>query len=386
MKEYISIALGILLLVMPAVTAGSVISGINIETDGTSAIEQYLETSDGVVNVVQIDNEGQMTYQWQVFYEDGTSELVEYIEDNEGSWSHDEGESRSQITTMFEDAVDWVLGREDVHADNYEQRIGIALDDYQQNNPYTQELLAMIIDLQYRVEALENTQEATNAEAYCQGKMEVMAAYGLTGVRCEDTFYRNHLNSPITGEPMIIGLSPANEQVVAPEDTTSLESKVIVEDLEEPDTIYFGKPFSLKATIKNQGDDPAEDYITIAIPEGWELDAPAYYTVSLEGGQSQELHFGVTPTTIQGEIAVGSSSDFKSTGALNVQSLPITSRMTQAMTNFAMSIDALMAGLIAACLVIPSLVWFKKGSIVGVLRLIQIRKVPTEFHYRYKMN
>jgi hypothetical protein len=48
------------------------------------------------------------------------------------------------------------------------------------------------------------------SDAYCKGKLKVMLDYGLQGVKCNDTTYFNHHYSP-TGEEMIIGITPVNE-------------------------------------------------------------------------------------------------------------------------------------------------------------------------------
>jgi len=391
MKKYITIAFAFLLLLAPSVQAGSVIAGIDVESDGTSAIKQYLETSDGIVDIVEIENEGQMVYQWQVIYEDGSSEIIEYIQDHEDQWAQEGGHDMNFFIDKFEGAIDWLLGKDD-DPDNYEYELAKLIDEYQRENEYTQELLARIIDLQYRVEALENTAESTNAEAYCSGKLEVLEAYGLAGMKCdtngETTYYRNHLENPSTGEPLIIGLTPENGHAEKPENTASLEgeTKVIIEELEYPDTIYFGEPFGLKATIKNYGSHEVEDYITIAVPEGWKLDAPSYYAVTLSGGQQQVVYFGVIPTTYEGEVAVGSSSDFKSTGIIQVQKMPVTTKMSGMATNFFLSMDEVTASLFVAFLVIPSLVWLKKAPFIsGILKFIHIRRIPTEFEYRYKL-
>jgi uncharacterized protein (DUF1499 family) len=66
--------------------------------------------------------------------------------------------------------------------------------------------------LSVRLEALENTMEDLNGDAYCQNKIDVMAKYGLTGVKCgkNSTWYYN-TDKGSNGQTGIIGITPIYE-------------------------------------------------------------------------------------------------------------------------------------------------------------------------------
>lgn len=373
MKKYIPIIL-IILLSIGLAKATSV--NTTAQFNGTGQIDTTYTSGDSVIRqIVYIDGVAYLN----ITYDDGSSELIQYIQQNEDDWSTDTGISFGGMASKIEGAIDWLLGRNN-DPDEYEQRIGIALDDYAANNPYTQELLMRITDLQYRVEALENALEEINSTAYCQGKLEVLHEYGLTGVKCGDTYYRNHMESP-TGESIIVGLTPANGKSTKPENMTKLESNIVIDSLDVPDKVYLDKPFSLKAMVKNQGDETTEDYITLALPEGWEAITPTYYTVDLEKGQSQIVYFGIRPTTTSGEIAVGSSVDFKS-ASIRAQPLSITSRVIEPISKFMGTLDITILGILVACIAIPVLFIMKKSTIMGI---VHQARPGTRFDYSYKV-
>jgi len=381
MKKYIPIIL-IILLSIGLVQATSVDTKAKI--NGTAEIDTTYTSGDSVIRqIVYVDGVAYLN----ITYEDGSSKLIQYIKENEGDWLKDEdGIEASQVARMFENVVNCVLmpdqeSFEDCYDDltDEEKRIFGALDAYQKNNPYTQDLLARNQQLQWTVEALENATATIDAQAYCQGRLAVMQEYNLGGVRCGDTYYRNHMYSP-SGDPLIIGVT-GSDGSKKPEDMAKLESEILIDSLDVPDKVYLDKPFNLKAIVKNQGDQTTEDYVTLAVPEGWETITPIYYTVNLEKGQSQILYFGIKPTTESGEVAVGSSVDFKS-AQLRVQPLSITSRMVEPITNFIASLDTMLLGLIVACIAIPSFILLKRASITGI---IHQAKPGTRFNYSYKM-
>ena len=373
MKKYIPIIL-IILLSIGLVKATSV--NTTAQFNGTGQIDTTYTSGDSVIRqIVYIDGVAYLN----ITYDDGSSELIQYIQQKEDDWSTDTGISFGGMANKIEGAIDWLLGRNN-DPDEYEQRIGTALDDYAANNPYTQELLMRITDLEFRVEALENALEEINSTAYCQGKLEVLHEYGLTGVKCGDTYYRNHMESP-TGESIIVGLTPANGKPTKPENMTKLESNIVIDSLDVPDKVYLDKPFSLKAMVKNQGDETTEDYITLALPEGWEAITPTYYTVNLEKGQSQIVYFGIKPTTTSGEIAVGSSVDFKS-ASIRAQPLSITSRVIQPISKFMGTLDITILGILVACIAIPVLFIMKKSTIMGI---VHQAKPGTRFNYSYRV-
>ncbi|MCD6226545.1 MAG: hypothetical protein J7J93_01995 [Candidatus Aenigmarchaeota archaeon] len=374
MKKYIIITL-VFLSLLTAVRADTFV-GTEVNMTGNGTVSS-LFMNDDIVSQTVVKIDGQMYL--QITYQDGTSKLFEYIQQNEDDWSTDTGISFGGMANKIEGAIDWLLGRNN-DPDEYEQRIGTALDDYAANNPYTQELLMRITDLEFRVEALENALEEINSTAYCQGKLEVLHEYGLTGVKCGDTYYRNHMESP-TGESIIVGLTPANGKPTKPENMTKLESNIVIDSLDVPDKVYLDKPFSLKAMVKNQGDETTEDYITLALPEGWEAITPTYYTVNLEKGQSQIVYFGIKPTTTSGEIAVGSSVDFKS-ASIRAQPLSITSRVIQPISKFMGTLDITILGILVACIAIPVLFIMKKSTIMGI---VHQAKPGTRFNYSYRV-
>ena len=386
MKKYIPIIL-IVLLSIGLVKATSV--NTTAQFNGTGQIDTTYTSGDSVIRqIVYIDGVAYLN----ITYDDGTSELIQYIQQNEDDWLRDErGISEGKLADMLSQAIYCALAKKNCNngatlencnfgikehcTDENINEIADAILAYE--NYYNQELSAIINDLGFRTEALENT---VDPDKLCQAKLEVMQEYGLTGVKCGDTYYRNHMESP-TGESIIVGLTPANGKPTKPENMTKLESNIVIDSLDVPDKVYLDKPFSLKAMVKNQGDETTEDYITLALPEGWEAITPTYYTVNLEKGQSQIVYFGIKPTTTSGEIAVGSSVDFKS-ASIRAQPLSITSRVIQPISKFMGTLDITILGILVACIAIPVLFIMKKSTIMGI---VHQAKPGTRFNYSYRV-
>jgi hypothetical protein len=136
--------------------------------------------------------------------------LEEKISGNEEGWETDRvGISSERVVKLIRDAVLWLLGK-NPDAMKDEKDIGTYLDSYFASDKDTRYLLDRVNKLDLRVEALENTMNDVASDAYCKGKLKVMLDYGLQGVKCNDTTYFNHHYSP-TGEEMIIGITPVNE-------------------------------------------------------------------------------------------------------------------------------------------------------------------------------
>ena len=137
--------------------------------------------------------------------------LQEHVAQSEEQWATDRDFDYSSLVHTIRNAVDWLIGLRPTATEDQKQ-IGTDLDRYFASDKDVYYLLRRVNDLQLRVEALENTMEEINETAYCEGKLEVLEKYNLPAVKCGETTYRNHIESPITGESMILGITPANEE------------------------------------------------------------------------------------------------------------------------------------------------------------------------------
>jgi hypothetical protein len=132
----------------------------------------------------------------------------EYISSQETTWSKDDsGIDSLTVVQLIGRAVDWLLGKNALPSKN-EQIIGRKLDSYFASDRDVYYLNQKISELQLRVEAMERTMEQTQAAAYCQGKIGLMLDYNMRWVKCGDTTYHNHQTDPLTGEEIIIGITP----------------------------------------------------------------------------------------------------------------------------------------------------------------------------------
>jgi len=156
------------------------------------------------VKALGYDDESHITLIWTICQD-------KYISENEGQWSTDRDFDYNSLVHTIRYAMDWLLGLRNSATED-QKNIGTDLDRYFASDRDVYYLLRRVNDLQLRVEALENTIEEINETAYCQGKLEVLEKYGLPAVKCGETTYRNHIESPITGESMILGITPANEE------------------------------------------------------------------------------------------------------------------------------------------------------------------------------
>jgi len=166
---------------------------------GSSPPQKFVD----YVKALGYDDESHVNMLWSICQD-------EYISQNEQSWRADEkGISSQEAVNLIEGAINWLLGK---NKDPYESevRIGSSLDKYFASDKDVYYLFLRLRDLEYRVEALENTMDKTTSEAYCQGKLEVLTKYNLTGVSCGETFYHNHFKDP-TGKDIILGITPLED-------------------------------------------------------------------------------------------------------------------------------------------------------------------------------
>ena len=146
--------------------------------------------------------------------------------------------------------------------------------------------------------------------------MKVLLTYNLPRFKCGDTYYYNHQESP-TGDELLIGIAPIDSVITSVLDSTmdltGSDMKII--GLIIPQEIIIGEPFDVKVIVKNMGDEKGSDQITVSLPDGWETDRE-YMIVMLSPGETTSFIISVTPSENNGEIAVGSSTDFQISGLL----------------------------------------------------------------------
>ena len=158
------------------------------------------------------DDESHINMIWTICQEERLRSIDKYIGRNEGIWSLDRrGITPEGVVKLIEGAVQWLIGKNDKPYES-ERRIAMNLDRYFASDKDTYYLLMRIKDLELRVEALENAMDEIARDAYCQGKLDVMTKYNLSGVRCGETTYRNHFKDPSTGQNMVIGITPLDEE------------------------------------------------------------------------------------------------------------------------------------------------------------------------------
>ena len=167
---------------------------------GTYPPEEFVEYVKGL----GYDDESHITLVWSICQD-------KYIQENEGKWSADTDFSFNSLSYTIHRAMDWLLGK---NTDPSKDEIEVAqsIDSYCASDKDVNYLMRRVSDLQLRVEALEITIEKMNSTEYCQSKIEILEKYDLAAVKCGETTYHNHLVSPITGESMILGITPANEE------------------------------------------------------------------------------------------------------------------------------------------------------------------------------
>jgi len=154
------------------------------------------------------DDEAHINMIWTICQEEKLNSLGSHVGQNEGQWMTDgSGANYNDIASLIEGAINWLLGKNKTPTE-YEARVANSMDSYFASDADTYYLLMRIQDLEYRVEALEKTANKLSADAYCQGKLEVLVENGLESVSCGDTFYHNHMKDPSTGEDIVVGLTP----------------------------------------------------------------------------------------------------------------------------------------------------------------------------------
>ncbi|MDD5254169.1 MAG: hypothetical protein PHG05_03670 [Candidatus Nanoarchaeia archaeon] len=110
------------------------------------------------------------------------------------------------ITHKFVKAMQWLSGGRKGIPGEQEKAIALAMDGYFASDQDTQFLYDHIKILSMRIEALENTMDEVQKEAYCQAILDVMHKYNLRTATCgEKTFY-NHMKDPLTGEDLVISI------------------------------------------------------------------------------------------------------------------------------------------------------------------------------------
>jgi len=276
-------------------------------------LQQYLNSigtlpPEGFVQYMKglgYDDQGTITTLWTICQQ-------KYIAEHEQDWSEDiEGLEYENIADIIAGAVNWLLGN-NPFAENHEKEIGVSLDNYFASDSDVRYLMLRINDLQLRVEALEHAIEEVAAEEHCEGKLKVLAKYGLKGVKCGDTTYLNHFKSPITGEDIIYGITPVNGETPEPEETEEYipEAFMDISPLKLPSKIKAYEAFELEVLVKNIGDAEGTDDITLILPEGWTADK-TIETVTLDVEETTIIEFKITPNEKGGEISVSSSTDFE---------------------------------------------------------------------------
>lgn len=251
------------------------------------------------------DDEAHINFIWTICQQ-------QYISENEQSWKKDiEGIEYENVADIIANAINWLLGN-NPFAEDYEKEVGTSLDNYFASDNDLRYLMLRINDLQLRVESLENAMEEIAAEEHCEGKLKVLAKYGLKGVSCGNTTYLNHLQSPITGEDMIYGITPLDGFTPEPKQTEEYipEADMDISPLNLPSKVKAYEAFELEVLVKNIGDAKGTDDIVLMLPEEWKADKTVE-TVTLDVGEATILEFSITPNEKGGEISVSSSTDFE---------------------------------------------------------------------------
>jgi len=320
-KTYRIGALAILLLVstlaFEAVEAPTSVNTTMV-TNGSSQLEVDIAT-DNVVSKQYFQVDG-VSYV-RIEFNDGSSyvqELAEYIQQNEARWSTDtdtSGTTLSELINHVKYGVDWFLGLSRT-ASGSEQELIYQLSRAFATKPELEQLRIENQQLMLRIEALERTIEGSNPEAYCQGKLEMMVDYGMRWVTCGETKYHNHLVDPVTGEEIVVAISPMN---IAPENVLDGEqedgsngktAKIEIQSITVPDDVKAYEEFLLLVTVKNVGEGSGSDVIILSIPKDW-ISNSLTEIVSLDPEEETTLEFKITPNEKSDRVAVFSSSDFE---------------------------------------------------------------------------
>jgi hypothetical protein len=94
----------------------------------------------------------------------------------------------------------------------------------------------------------------------------------------------------------------------------NVQSKpVILIDMDSPDSVFTGEPFSIKGTIKNEGDDVQDVEIIVDSPQVALSGKKIYTITNLDAGKTQNFEFVLyTPKdlSIPDEITIGISSSY----------------------------------------------------------------------------
>lgn len=163
---------------------------------------------------------------WAICQQEDLVETMDYIKENEDDWRRDRvGISEYGVIWLIRDAIrflncgescvsgDWLGGEE--HRQN-SIRVGLELDKYFASDKDVDNLKATIQDLQFRTEALENTMEIVEHNAYCKGKEEVINKYQLTpskefeiecGKENVKTESSNSLTGSVTSSNVDVGIA-----------------------------------------------------------------------------------------------------------------------------------------------------------------------------------
>lgn len=173
-----------------------------MEFNGTKGILDVMFQNENIINIQHFEVEG--TGYVRIIYDDNSSKVIEledYIKQNENNWINNRDFSSHNLLWHIKKGVEWFLGL-GWATDTQKQIIWQLMRVFvtQNEHDYTTQMLTM------RIEALENTLMQTRAEAYCQGKIEVMKKYNLTRVTCGNTTY--YPPKIIGNQSMIIGITP----------------------------------------------------------------------------------------------------------------------------------------------------------------------------------
>ncbi len=121
----------------------------------------------------------------------------EYINRQQGSWAQDlvgGGLQQGDLVSVFRDAISFLLlnGNSNI-VYSKSRELAMILDSYFASDREVSALNTKIYQLDLRIQSLERTMETIASEEYCQGKLDIMKQYNLTGVKCgiNSTIYWN---------------------------------------------------------------------------------------------------------------------------------------------------------------------------------------------------
>lgn len=177
-------------------------------------LQQYLKNMGSLppqefvdyVKSLGYDDEAHITLIWSMCQD-------RYVSSHESEWSKDDsGIDTLTVVQLIGRSVDWLLGNNELPSKN-EVTVARKLDSYFASDKDVYYLNNKMSELQLRLEALERTIQKTQADAYCQGKLDMMKDYNMEWVKCGDTTYHNHLKDPVTGEDMVVTITPIDNTV-----------------------------------------------------------------------------------------------------------------------------------------------------------------------------